>query len=51
MGLLVEDLLMLARLDEQRPLENKPVDLLAVAGGFGTGGTSDRTRIELSNFR
>lgn len=31
MGLLVEDLLMLARLDEQRPLENKPVDLLAVA--------------------
>ena len=30
MGLLVEDLLMLARLDEQRPLENKPVDLLAV---------------------
>ncbi|MFC9789342.1 sensor histidine kinase [Rhodococcus sp. NPDC127528] len=31
MGLLVEDLLMLARLDAQRPLERKPVDLLAVA--------------------
>ncbi|MCD5422575.1 HAMP domain-containing histidine kinase [Rhodococcus pyridinivorans] len=31
MGLLVEDLLMLARLDEQRPLDRSPVDLLAVA--------------------
>ncbi len=31
MGLLVEDLLMLARLDAQRPLERGPVDLLAVA--------------------
>ncbi|GAA4489889.1 HAMP domain-containing sensor histidine kinase [Rhodococcus olei] len=31
MGLLVEDLLMLARLDAQRPLEKVPVDLLAVA--------------------
>ncbi|WP_226435420.1 sensor histidine kinase [Rhodococcus yananensis] len=31
MGVLVEDLLMLARLDAQRPLENKPVDLLAIA--------------------
>jgi two-component system OmpR family sensor kinase len=31
MGLLVEDLLMLARLDAQRPLERKPVDLLAIA--------------------
>jgi len=31
MGLLVEDLLMLARLDEQRPLDRTPVDLLAVA--------------------
>ncbi|WP_433196251.1 sensor histidine kinase [Nocardia sp. CA-107356] len=30
MGLLVEDLLMLARLDAQRPLELGPVDLLAV---------------------
>src|SRR5205085_8083770 len=27
MGLLVEDLLLLARLDQQRPLERKPVDL------------------------
>jgi two-component system OmpR family sensor kinase len=31
MGLLVEDLLLLARLDRQRPLERRPVDLLAVA--------------------
>jgi two-component system OmpR family sensor kinase len=28
MGALVEDLLMLARIDEQRPLQRKPVDLL-----------------------
>ena len=31
MGLLVEDLLMLARLDQQRPIAHDPVDLLAVA--------------------
>ncbi|MEV5570916.1 ATP-binding protein [Spirillospora sp. NPDC052269] len=31
MGLLVEDLLLLARLDRQRPVERRPVDLLAVA--------------------
>ena len=31
MGLLVEDLLLLARLDQQRPLEREPVDLVAVA--------------------
>jgi two-component system OmpR family sensor kinase len=31
MGLLVEDLLLLARLDQQRPLENAPVDLLELA--------------------
>ncbi len=31
MSLLVEDLLMLARLDAQRPLERRPVDLLAIA--------------------
>ncbi|TXG92286.1 sensor histidine kinase [Rhodococcus rhodnii] len=30
MGLLVEDLLVLARLDAQRPLDRRPVDLLAV---------------------
>ena len=30
MGLLVEDLLLLARLDQQRPLVRQPVDLLAV---------------------
>ncbi len=31
MGLLVEDLLLLARLDQQRPLERAPVDLLGLA--------------------
>ncbi len=31
MGVLVEDLLQLARLDAQRPLEHHPVDLLALA--------------------
>ncbi|MCU1601543.1 MAG: ATP-binding protein [Frankiales bacterium] len=31
MGLLVEDLLLLARLDQQRPLERVPVDLLELA--------------------
>ena len=31
MGLLVEDLLLLARLDQERPLMREPVDLLAVA--------------------
>lgn len=31
MGLLVEDLLLLARLDVQRPLEQRPVDLLMLA--------------------
>jgi two-component system OmpR family sensor kinase len=31
MGVLVEDLLLLARLDQQRPLENRPVDLLTLA--------------------
>jgi two-component system OmpR family sensor kinase len=32
MGLLVEDLLLLARLDQGRPLERQAVDLVAVAG-------------------
>jgi two-component system, OmpR family, sensor kinase len=32
MSLLVEDLLLLARIDEGRPLERKPVDLAAVVG-------------------
>jgi two-component system, OmpR family, sensor kinase len=31
MGVLVEDLLLLARLDQQRPLDRRPVDLLALA--------------------
>ncbi|MCW2883919.1 MAG: hypothetical protein JWL58_781 [Streptosporangiaceae bacterium] len=33
MGLLVEDLLLLARMDQQRPLEESPVDLLSLAAG------------------
>ena len=32
MSLLVDDLLLLARIDEGRPLEQKPVDLAAVVG-------------------
>jgi two-component system, OmpR family, sensor kinase len=32
MGLLVDDLLLLARLDQQRPLARQPVDLLSLAG-------------------
>jgi two-component system OmpR family sensor kinase len=31
MGVLVADMLLLARLDQQRPLENRPVDLLTLA--------------------
>jgi two-component system OmpR family sensor kinase len=31
MGILVDDLLLLARLDEQRPLERMPVDMLTIA--------------------
>ena len=31
MGVLVDDLLLLARLDQQRPLERRPVDLLVLA--------------------
>ncbi|MFC4535207.1 sensor histidine kinase [Sphaerisporangium dianthi] len=33
MGLLVDDLLLLARLDQRRPLERQPVDVLSVAAG------------------
>ncbi|GAA3809292.1 sensory box histidine kinase PhoR [Sphaerisporangium flaviroseum] len=33
MGLLVDDLLTLARLDQQRPLELRPVDMLSLAAG------------------
>src|SRR5690348_16446790 len=32
MGLLVEDLLLLARMDQQRPLARQPIDLLSLAG-------------------
>ena len=32
MGVLVDDLLLLARLDEGRPLEREPVDLAALVG-------------------
>jgi two-component system, OmpR family, sensor kinase len=31
MGVLVDDLLLLARIDQQRPLERRPVDMLALA--------------------
>ncbi|MBS9375413.1 sensor histidine kinase [Rhodococcus sp. B50] len=49
MGLLVEDLLMLARLDEQRPLDRSPVDLLAVAadGVHGARAVAPDRHVEL----
>ncbi|WP_241384843.1 sensor histidine kinase [Rhodococcus sp. CH91] len=49
MSLLVEDLLLLARLDEQRPLERAPVDLLAVAADavHGARAVAPDRRIEL----
>jgi two-component system OmpR family sensor kinase len=46
MGLLVDDLLLLARLDQQRPLERAPVDLTEVAEGAvesARAGAPDRT--------
>ncbi|WP_051299365.1 sensor histidine kinase [Arthrobacter castelli] len=45
MGRMVEDLLMLARIDEQRPLEMQPVDLLLLANDAATdamAGAPDR---------
>ncbi len=45
MGQMVEDLLMLARIDEQRPLEMRPVDLLELAHDSATdamAGAQDR---------
>lgn len=45
MGRMVEDLLMLARIDEQRPLDMKPVDLLVLANDAATdamAGSPDR---------
>ncbi|WP_280398867.1 sensor histidine kinase [Nocardia carnea] len=55
MGLLVEDLLMLARLDAERPVEYAPVDLLALASDAvhsaravaATQGTADTRSIGL----
>ncbi len=45
MGSLVEDLLLLARLDEQRPLQHKPVDLQLLANDAVVDSqASDRTR-------
>ena len=45
MGVLVDDLLLLARLDQQRPLEREPVDLthLARGGRSRTPGRPTRT--------
>ena len=48
MGMLVEDLLLLARLDQERPLERLPVDLRVVAtdavvnAASGGAGPADR---------
>jgi two-component system OmpR family sensor kinase len=46
MGSMVEDLLLLARLDEQRPLQEKPVDLQLIAhDAVVDTQASDRTRV------
>ena len=42
MSLLVDDLLLLARLDEGRPLEREPVELDEVVGGGGRDGAGGR---------
>ncbi|MCX5043377.1 HAMP domain-containing histidine kinase [Aldersonia sp. NBC_00410] len=49
MGVLVEDLLMLARLDAQRPMEQRPVDLLTLAGDavHNARATAPQRRIDL----
>jgi two-component system OmpR family sensor kinase len=49
MGLLVEDLLLLARLDTERPLDRQPVDLLALAAEAvnDAGAAAPDRRIEL----
>jgi two-component system OmpR family sensor kinase len=44
MGLLVEDLLLLARLDQARPLRQEPVDLLAVAADVVHAATTVHAR-------
>lgn len=46
MGTMVEDLLLLARIDEQRPLQQKPVDLLLIAhDAVVDTQASDRNRV------
>ena len=46
MGTMVEDLLLLARIDEQRPLQQKPVDLLLLAhDAVVDTQASDRSRV------
>ncbi len=46
MGAMVEDLLLLARIDEQRPLQRKPVDLLLLAhDAVVDTQASDRSRV------
>lgn len=53
MGLLVDDLLLLARLDTERPIAQLPVDMLALAGDAVQDGRAlapDRTiRLEVTN--
>lgn len=46
MGAMVEDLLLLARIDEQRPLQRKPADLLLIAhDAMVDTQASDRSRV------
>ncbi len=51
MGLLVDDLLLLARLDQGRPLERKPVALVDVAQRRGRGGEDARSGSRRSTSR
>ena len=44
MGMLVDDLLLLARLDQERPLEQVPVDLRVVGATPSPRRTSSRRR-------
>ena len=52
MGLLVEDLLQLARLDQQRPLDMTPVDMLTLAAdAVQDAGSWRRTGLSTSRSR
>ena len=51
MGMLVEDLLLLARLDEERPLRSEPVDLVPIAADAIEGAAASRPGARLGDRR